>query len=336
MQRNLLAVIAAIALISLAGLGAWHLHSSQKAYAGAPENITIGVPMMADSSALIFIADDKHFFSDNGLNVTLKVYDAGLYAVNDMLNGKNDLAVATEFVIVGKSLQHEKIRTIGSIAKYQIHYLIGRRDRGIEDVSNLKGKKIGYARGTSGEFYLTRFLELHGISISDVVLVDVGPSRYADAIGDGTVDAILAWDPYTDEIRERLMPDLVIWPAQSGQLGYWNLVCRDDWAKEHPELINRVLRSIDQADLYATYHPDDAKAIVQERRHYSDKYIAATWSNTQFSLSLDQSLILAMEDEGRWMIANNFTSEKMIPDYRSYIYAEGLQEIKPYAVNIIE
>ncbi|HWQ18877.1 MAG TPA: NrtA/SsuA/CpmA family ABC transporter substrate-binding protein [Methanotrichaceae archaeon] len=336
MQRNLLAVIAAIALILLAGSGAWYLHNSQKAYAGTPEHITIGIPMMADSSALIFIADNKHFFSDNGLSVTLNVYDAGLYAVNDMLNGKNDLAVATEFVIVGKSLQHEKICTIGSIAKYQTHYLIGRRDRGIEDVSDLKGKKIGFASGTSGEFYLTRFLELHGLSISDVVLVNVKPSQYADAIGNGTVDAILAWDPYTDEIKERLLQDLVIWPAQSGQLGYWNLICRDEWATEHPELISRVLRSVDQAEEYTINHPADAKAVVQKRRNYSDKYMAATWSNTQFSLSLDQSLILAMEDEGRWMIANNSTGEKTIPDYRSYIYTEGLQEIKPYVVNIIE
>lgn len=326
------AAIAAIAVIALIGFGAWYFMSSPTA--GTPEPVTIGVPMMADSSAVIFIADAQHFFADNGLNVTIKVYDAGVYAVDDILNDKNDLAVATEFVIVDKALQHKKICSMGSIAKYQIHYLVGRKDRGIKNVSDLKGKKIGYAQGTSGEFYLTRFLELHDISISDVVLVDVRPSRYAEAIGNGTVDAVLAWDPYTDDIKKRLGPNIISWPAQSGQLGYWNVICRDDWASQHPELINRLLKSIDQAEIYITYHPEESRAIVQKRRNYDNAYIATTWSNTQFYLSLDQSLILAMEDEGRWKIKNNLTTERTIPNFRDYIYTKGLEAVKPESINV--
>jgi hypothetical protein len=34
------------------------------------------------------IADDQHFFSQNGLNVTINIYDAGLYAVDDLLDGE--------------------------------------------------------------------------------------------------------------------------------------------------------------------------------------------------------------------------------------------------------
>ena len=52
-------------------------------------------------------------------------------------------------------------------------------------------------------------------------------------------------------------------------------------------------------------------------------------------LSLDQSLVTAMEDEGRWMIDNNLTTEKTIPNFRYYIYSKGLMEVNPDAVNII-
>ena len=55
----------------------------------------------------------------------------------------------------------------------------------------------------------------------------------------------------------------------------------------------------------------------------------------QFSLSLDQSLITAMEDEARWMIKNYLTTEKKVPDFLNYIYADGLKAVKPEAVNII-
>jgi hypothetical protein len=61
----------------------------------------------------------------------------------------------------------------------------------------------------------------------------------------------------------------------------------------------------------------------------------AVWPDHQFALSLDQSLVLAMEDEGRWMIDNNLTGEKTIPDFRKYIYTRGLEGVKPDSVNII-
>jgi ABC-type nitrate/sulfonate/bicarbonate transport system substrate-binding protein len=118
MKKSSIIVLAAIVIIALACIGVWFLRDSSKPYADKPEAITVGVPMMLDSSALVYIADDQHFFTGNGLNVTIHVYDAGLYAVDDMLNGTNDIAVATEFVFVGKALQHQNVTSVGSISRY--------------------------------------------------------------------------------------------------------------------------------------------------------------------------------------------------------------------------
>lgn len=63
--------------------------------------------------------------------------------------------------------------------------------------------------------------------------------------------------------------------------------------------------------------------------------MAAVWDKNQFSLSLDQSLILAMEDEARWMIKNNLTNEKNVPNFLDYIYEDGLKAVKPEAENVI-
>ncbi|MCX9087518.1 MAG: hypothetical protein OIN90_08140 [Candidatus Methanoperedens sp.] len=42
-----------------------------------------------------------------------------------------------------------------------------------------------------------------------------------------------------------------------------------------------------------------------------------------------------MEDEARWMINNNLTTEENVPDFLDYIYEDELKSIKPEAVNII-
>ena len=82
-------------------------------------------------------------------------------------------------------------------------------------------------------------------------------------------------------------------------------------------------------------HPNEAKAIVQKKLNYTDAYMAKIWPKNEFSLSLDQSLVVAMEDEGRWMIANNLTTAKTIPDIRDHIYTKGLEEVLPESVNVI-
>lgn len=322
-------------IIATAALGAIYLQSTREPAVKKLEPITVGVPMMLDASALVYIAEDRGYFADNGLSATINVYDAGAFAVDDLLKDKNDIAVATEFVMVDKVLKQEKLSSMATTSKYEIHYLIGRRDRGIEDVSDLRGKRIGAAGGTSGPFFLSRFLMLHGINATDITLADVKPAQYADAIANGSVDAVLAWDPHTGVIEERLGPNAVVWPAQSGQLGYWNVIVRDGWAAQHPETASRFLKSIDQAVAYTIYHPADAKAILHKGTGFDEKYIETTLRNTQFSLSLDRSLITAMEDEGRWMITGNLTEVEKLPDFMDNLYTDGLSEIKPAAVNIL-
>jgi NitT/TauT family transport system substrate-binding protein len=43
-----------------------------------------------------------------------------------------------------------------------------------------------------------------------------------------------------------------------------------------------------------------------------------------------------MNDEAHWIINNDLTIEKEIPDFLDYIYMDGLEAVKPNAVNIID
>jgi len=284
---------------------------------------------------LIFIADEQKYFTDNGLKVNLKTYDNGLAATDAMLKGEVDLAYATEFVIVGKTLQKEKIGTITTYSKNEATYLVSRKDRGIKNIPDLKGKRIGLALGAITEFYLGRLLDLHGMNIGDVTLVDIKLTQLGDALLSGDVDAVIAGSRHAYPILQRQQKQVFIWPAQRGQAAYGTLVGKSDRITRYPEWVKRVLNSLARAETYVTRHPAEARAAIQKRLNYDDAYMATIWPEHQFSLSLEQSLITAMEDEARWMIKNKLTSERRVPDFLNYIYEDGLKAIKPEAVNII-
>jgi NitT/TauT family transport system substrate-binding protein len=178
-------------------------------------------------------------------------------------------------------------------------------------------------------------LELNGMRIQQVTMVDTNASDPAGTIARGDVDAVVTWEPHVTQIRQQMGNTVTIWPAQSGQVSYWSVVSTPAWINQHPDQVRQFLKSLAQAEMYIPHHPNEAKAIVQKRLKYGDAYMAAIWSEHQFSVSLDQSLIAAMEDEARWIIKNDLTRERTGPDFTNYIYIDGLKAVKPEAVNII-
>jgi len=310
------------------------LSACQGEHAAKLETVTIGMESTAVNS-LIFIAVDQNYFAANGLEIAIKDYASGLAAVNGMLNNEVDTATAAEFVTVGKALAGENLRALASIDQFRHIYLIGRKDRGIQNVADIKAKKIGVPLKTAAEFYLGRFLELNGMSLPQADFINVAPPQAVDALANGDVDAVIAWQPGVKTIEDRLGDGVVKWSAQSGQAAYCLVVSKERWAKRDPERVKRFLKSLAQAEGYLLRHPDEARAIVQRRARYDDAVMATIWKEHQLSLSLDQSLILAMEDQARWMIKNTLTGAKDTPDFLDFIYEGALAAVKPGAVNII-
>jgi NitT/TauT family transport system substrate-binding protein len=332
--RRLVLVIALIA-IALLGFGAWYFLKFPTNYSGTPESITVAV-MSDESSALISIAEDRGFFAGNGLDVSIRYYGNGEAAIKGMKNDEANISLSAEFPIVAEAFKKEKISVIGCIDKYMPGYIIARKDRGIKDISDLKGKNVAVFRGSIGEFYLGRFLDLHGMSIKDVILTEIGSSQSPlDMIENGVVDAISSRQIIVDSIIKRLGDNGVIWPAQSGQLTYMVIACENDWMVSRPETMKRFLKSLVRAGEYLANHSAEAKAIMKKRLNYDDSYMASIWPQHHFSLSFDQPMITAMKDEANWMIRNNLTTEKEIPDFLNFIYTKGLEAVKPGAVNII-
>jgi ABC-type nitrate/sulfonate/bicarbonate transport system substrate-binding protein len=334
-KRNSI-IVAAIVLIAAIVLSSFVYLNSQKPYTGDVESIDVAYSPF-ESLTLFWVAEQQGFFSQNGLNVTSHKYATGAGALDGVLRGEADIAVGTtEFPFTIRVLNQARISTIASISKSEFIYLVARADRGISEVSDLKGKRIGTTFGTIAHFYLGRFLDLNGLSIQNVTLVDLKtPAEWVNAVVNGSVDAVATAQPYADLAKEGLGDNAVFWSIQSNQALYALAIASDEWISSRPELVNKFLKSLLQAEDFTIIHLAEAKAIVKEQLNLTDAYTDKVWSQNQFSLSLDQSLLLAMETETRWLINNNLINQTKVPDFLNYIFVQGLNSIKPESVNII-
>ncbi|UBV44932.1 aliphatic sulfonate ABC transporter substrate-binding protein (plasmid) [Deinococcus taeanensis] len=66
----------------------------------------------------------------------------------------------------------------------------------IQKVGDLKGKRIGVARGSSAHAFLFSVLQSAGLSFKDVTLVPLLPPDARPAFENGSIDAWVIWDPF--------------------------------------------------------------------------------------------------------------------------------------------
>ncbi len=153
--------------------------------------------------------------------------------------------------------------------------------------------------------------------------------QHREAVVNGTVDAIVTSPREVAPVTARLGGNATVFSAQSDQPTYILLVSDRAWLAAHPRETERLLRALAMADEYILANPADAQAIAGRRANLSEETMAAVWPNHRFGLSLDRSLLTAMDDEARWAIANNLTNATTGPNFREYVDTTALAQGRP-------
>ena len=323
--------VALLAIVLIAG--AWLTRSKPPAYTGPIEQITLGSSPNS-YSLLLVLAEERGFFAQNGLDVSIKEYETGHLAVTHLLRGDVDVATAADYVFMNASLEHNDLRIITSIATSGSEEVVARKDKGIEQPADLRGKRIGVCLNTATEFTLMRFLLFNRIPLDEVTLVNLSPSQLVESISNGEVDAIISWEIWVYEAKERLQEKALSWPARIGQGFYWLVVAGNDFIQAKVSLMERFLRAIVQAEEFAQTHRAEAQSLVATRWKREPAFVEHEWEKNKYSVSLDQGLIVAMEGEADWRIKSNPGDKRDVPNYLRLIYMDALNAVKPEANTI--
>jgi NitT/TauT family transport system substrate-binding protein len=335
MQKKILGILGVCALLVCAG-ALFLLQPGTVPTGGGiqPEPLSIGMNP-AEYAALVFIAQDQGYFTASGLNVSIRPYGSGAAALAGMERSEVDLALCSEFPIVAAAFRGDNVSVIANIDRYQSGFLVSRQDLGVVEATDLDHRRFGVEKGTLGEFRLYRFFSLNRLDPANTTVVQVPMPQSLDALANGSVDAVVVLGSDLTPAERRFGNSLIAWRVDTEQQGYSLLAGRREWVGSNPDELVRLLRALSMAESYAATHPDEAKFIVKKRLNLTDAYTTKIWPDHQFTITLDQSLILAMEYEGRWMAAGNLTSRSRVPNFLEYVNTDAMTAVRPVAVNII-
>ena len=287
----------------------------------------------AEYSILTYIAQDMGFFSEQGLNVTITTYPTGLAAVETLFSNTSDIAYAAEFGGIEPMNTHPDIRIIACTAKSDNIALLIRKDRNITSPQDLKNSSIAVCKGTAGEFFLGRYLTLNGMDMTEVRKIYLSPGDLISSLISGKCDAAIIWEPHVYTIQKQMGSDVLIWPAQGGQQFYWVAYTLESLIQNHPDIIQKYLISLSKAEEYMLYHDQESKKYILSKFNLTEDYYTNLMNKTKYQLNLDQGLLLALEDEERWL--KQYNPSIMQKNMLMFMNETALRSIRPDAVTII-
>jgi NitT/TauT family transport system substrate-binding protein len=329
-------VSAVILAALLAANYAWIAWTPPLQPAGPPEPMTIAANTHYVGTGLVFIAQMKGYFANEGLNVTLQPYTTGKSALDAALVGRADLATVADIPIMFAVTKGQPVSIVATISTVEKDPgIIGRKDKGVLTLASLNGKRIGVTLGTSAHFVLETFLIRQKLSTDDVTLRDMQPQEFSDAMAKGEVDAIATWEPYLGSLRTQLGANgTVVYSEGIYELPFTIAGARD-YVVSHPEAIKKLLRALVRAERFYKDEPEAGRKIIAGAINVSLENLQEVWPTYRLNVALNQSLLLTLEDETRWAIKKQLTAGPDMPNYLNYLYLDGLKAVKPESVTVI-
>src|ERR1700710_2162099 len=135
--------------------------------------------------------------------------------------------------------------------------LVTRKDSTITKVSDLKGKRVAVTRGTDPHIFLVRALLDNGLTEKDIQPVLLQHPDGKTALIRGDVDAWAGLDPMMAQAEIEDGAQLFYRDADANTYGILNV--REEFLKDHPDLVKRVLAVYEEARKYSLANYDDVK-----------------------------------------------------------------------------
>ncbi|MBU0705255.1 MAG: ABC transporter substrate-binding protein [Chloroflexi bacterium] len=235
---------------------------------GMEENGSIGMAVeFMDHAAAAYVAQDKGWFEEEGLNLSAyESYVTGMALASALARG--DIEVAYMCLAPAINVYANAgvpIKIVAGTHRYGYGLVVNPdRVRSVEDLAG-PDVRIGCLReGGATDLLLQRTIDEYGLD-RDAVLARVqrmDPPRQLQAIQTGQLDAAFLpeqWATMAEEFGFRmLLTSQEVWPEMQGSV----LVVTEELAETHPETVRSLVRTSQRATDWINQHPDEAATIM--------------------------------------------------------------------------
>lgn len=228
---------------------------------GSGELVKLRVGYIPDihGGAIIAVGNEKDYWKKAGVDLAAEKFASGPPEIEAIAAGKLDIAYigpgASWMAASGKAV----VITVDSLNTGD--FVIAHPKSNVKELKDLKGKKVGVPKGTSGEMILQLALKKAGLTDKDIEMVNMEPAAVVTAFVGGQIDVAAIWSPMTEEIKKRV-PDAKFLADNTNFFPDYSFpqmwVASPDLVKNNPAAVEKFLKGFIMANDYRMKNVEDA------------------------------------------------------------------------------
>ncbi|OES45205.1 ABC transporter substrate-binding protein [Domibacillus iocasae] len=213
----------------------------------------------------LLVDEEKGFFKENGLDVTVIPGAGGGDAIKNILSGQADVAFTDPGSLYFALDKGEKLKVMYNVYPQNVFNIVSLKEKNITKPEDLKGKTIGvYSLSSGTRQNLLVLLNQVGLSEKDVNIVETGLLNFAPLM-QGQVDATAATDTGLVVGKQKGLGDVNILEVKD----YLNIpsdvfVVTEKTFEEKKDELEKFLKAYQTSAQWMIDNPEEAASLAKE------------------------------------------------------------------------
>jgi ABC-type nitrate/sulfonate/bicarbonate transport system substrate-binding protein len=299
------------------------------ATAGAQTKMTIATGVDPVFSAY-YVAQQEGLFKKHGLDVRINTGPSGSAMVAFLVNGQIESAFGSE--IAGVSNHNLDPNVVVVAQATRLVRWIGLVGRNIDNLDQLKGKKVGVARGSGGEVFWLAMLDKLKLNAADYTVVNVEAPEMVAALERGNIDAYAVWEPWITRGLAAVKNTKVL-KDQEGILEQGVYIYMNKaWIQKNPGPADAFLRAlVDATEIINGDRKRAAKDVSDFLKNLDPPLVEQLMTKLRFEMVFDDFTV------GMFRLAESQLKQqgKLTKplDYNAFLYPDLMRKVLPTKVN---
>lgn len=307
----------------------------------AQTKVTIGTSRDPNNGAQIFIAEQKGFFRDAGLDADIKYFPSGGDLMSAFIGGSVQYGSSGAIPVLTVRSRPFPLKVIAQISDISgAQQIIVKKS--VNSLDELRDKKIGVMRGTASEALYNSVIRGYKFNPGAAKLINMDPTDMTTAFIRGDVDAIVLWEPQSTKARKLGNGKTLI----SGTHGYLGdvtvekrvygdhavLFANESTLKEQPAVARSVIAALQKATDFIKNNRSEAAAILAKEYGLQPAEMEGILDENRYTLRLDDQLIGDMDKLAAFLLANKRITHHV--QVRDMVDPAILTSVRPDLVTI--
>ncbi len=222
--------------------------------------------------AWYFLAKEKGYFRDEGLDVTVDQGEGSAAAIGRVLTGAYDAGFGDINAVIQNAADRPGEQPIMVYLVYNRapHVLISKSDGPIKTLKDVEGHTLSAPAGSATLRLFTPLAKIVGIDTAKVKILNAAPNLIEQLLAQGQADAIVGFSAtsYLNFVAMHLDPERDFRWFYFSDYGldlYSNgVVVSQKLLKENPHAVAGIVKAINRALLEVVAHPAEGMALVRK------------------------------------------------------------------------